>query len=132
MSERDYEVGYGKPPLHSQFKPGQSGYSGGRKRPQRSPSELLDKILAEHMTVSEAGKSMRMTKQEVFLRQLVAHAIASDRQAVKLMLDYLSKRQEQPDDQLSSNTDDFLLTELTRMIGAQDVANNEGNDDGAV
>lgn len=121
MSERDYEVGYGKPPQHSQFKPGQSGYSGGRKKAKKSPSELLDKILAEHMTVSEAGKSRRMTKQEVFLRQLVAHAIASDRQAVKLILDYLGKRQEQPGDQASSNTDDFLLTELTRMIGVPDV-----------
>lgn len=131
MSKPDYKVGYGKPPLHSRFKPGESGYAGGRKKVKKSPSELLDKILAEHMTVSESGKSKRMTKQEVFLRQLVAHAIASDRQAVKLMLDYLNKRQEQPDDKASSNTDDFLLGELTRMLSAQGGAKNEGNDDAA-
>jgi hypothetical protein len=131
MSKPDYKVGYGKPPLHSRFKPGESGYVGGRKKGKKSPSETLDNILAEFMTVSEAGKSKRMTKQEVFLRQLVAHAIASDRQAVKLMLDYLNKRQEQPDDKASSNTDDFLLGELTRMISAQDGAKNEGNDDAA-
>ena len=131
MSKPDYKVGYGKPPLHSRFKPGESGYVGGRKKGKKSPSETLDNILAEFMTVSEAGKSKRMTKQEVFLRQLVAHAIASDRQAVKLMLDYLNKRQEQPDDKASSNTDDFLLGELTRMISAQDGAKNEDNDDAA-
>jgi hypothetical protein len=26
----DYDVGYGKPPVHSRFKPGQSGNSKGR------------------------------------------------------------------------------------------------------
>lgn len=34
--ERDYEVGYGKPPKHSQFKPGQSGNPEGR--PAKPPS----------------------------------------------------------------------------------------------
>ena len=120
MSEPTYEVGYGKPPLHSRFKPGQSGYTGGRKQAKPSPSELLDRILEEKLTVSEGGKSKRMPKLEVFLRQLVAHAIANDRQSVKLVLDYLNKRQEQPDAKTNSSTDTFLLAELTRMIGDQD------------
>ena len=31
-AEGDYEVGYGKPPKHSRFKPGQSGNPKGRPR----------------------------------------------------------------------------------------------------
>src|SRR5262245_37056540 len=32
----DYEVGYGKPPKHGQFKPGQSGNPGGRRKGLRN------------------------------------------------------------------------------------------------
>ena len=124
MTDKKYEVGYGKPPRHSQFKPGHSGYVGGSKKARKSPSELLDRILEEKVTVRESGKSRRMTKQEVFLRQLVVHAIANERQSVKLVLDYLNKRQDQPDAVATSVTDEFLLAELTRMLGAKD----EGGD----
>ena len=120
MTERSYEVGYGKPPIHTRFKPGHSGCkTGGIKKP-KPLSDQLEQILAEKLTVSESGKSKRMTKQEVFLRQLVAHAIANERQSVKLLLDYMNKRQEQPDATATSVTDDFLLAELTRMFSFQD------------
>jgi hypothetical protein len=32
-SKSDYEVGPGRPPLHTRFEKGQSGNSGGRPRP---------------------------------------------------------------------------------------------------
>src|SRR5579871_2575461 len=41
-----YEVGYGKPPRHTQFRKGQSGNPGGR--PRRPPSGRLD-----HLVLSE-------------------------------------------------------------------------------
>lgn len=120
MTERSYDVGYGKPPIHSRFKPGQSGCkTGGIKKP-KPLSDQLEQILAEKVTVSESGKSRRMTKQEVLVRQLVAHAIANERQSVRLVLDYLNKRQEQPDAAATSVTDDFLLAELTRMSGTHE------------
>ena len=127
MTERHYDVGYGKPPRHTQFKPGQSGYVGGSKKANKSPSHMLDRILEEKVTVSESGKSKRMTKLEVFLRQLVAHAIANDRQSVKLVLDYLNKRQDQPDAGATSVTDNFLLAELSRMVSAQDEGSDHAN-----
>ena len=36
QGDAPYEIGYGKPPKHTQFKPGQSGNSKGRPRGQRN------------------------------------------------------------------------------------------------
>ena len=36
-----YDVGYGRPPAHSQFKPGQSGNPVGGKKGQPTVSEVL-------------------------------------------------------------------------------------------
>jgi hypothetical protein len=78
------------------------------------------------MSVSEGGKSARMPKEEIFLRQLVSRAISGDRQASRVLFDYLAKRQHQPYDKANSSTDDFLMSELAAMFGA----NGEGDDRG--
>ena len=41
-----YEVGYGKPPKHSQFKRGQSGNPQGRKKQDRTIRAIMQKIIA--------------------------------------------------------------------------------------
>ena len=40
VDESDYKVGYGKPPRHSHFKPGQSGYPQG---PAQGVTQLQDR-----------------------------------------------------------------------------------------
>ena len=53
MANQKYEVGYGKPPVHTQFKPGQSGNPKGRpkgaknKRPKLNEERLKGIILDE-------------------------------------------------------------------------------------
>jgi len=41
----DYEVGYGKPPKHGQFKPGQSGNPKGRPKGRKNFPVLLEMCL---------------------------------------------------------------------------------------
>jgi len=43
--ERDYEVGYGKPPHHTRFVKGQSGNPRGRPRGAKNMKTLLNKAL---------------------------------------------------------------------------------------
>ncbi len=126
MSDRDYEVGYGKPPIHTQFKKGQSGCPSGGRKKQKSASDRLDAILAEKMSVTEGGKTARMQKEEIFLRQFVSRAISGDKQASRAMLEYLAKRQHQPVDTANIASDDFLLNEIMTMFGAD----GEGDDRG--
>ena len=65
---RDYEVGYGKTPVHSRFKPGQSGNPKGRRTRKTEPASLLAEILKELnavVTINENGEKMRVTKQQL-------------------------------------------------------------------
>ena len=70
MADPTYEVGYRKPPKAKQFKSGTSGNPSGKRKTPPTLSKLLDRILAEKVEVSERGQSRRISKEEVFLRQM--------------------------------------------------------------
>ena len=116
MDEPPYEVGYCKPPKATQFRSGVSGNPSGKRKAPPSFSETLDRILAEKVDVSERGQARRMTREEVFLRQMVAKAMACDRQFGKVMLDYLQRRQLAGPVGSTSETDEYLLSELMKLF----------------
>lgn len=116
MNKPSYEVGYGKPPKATQFRSGASGNPSGKRKAAPSLSQLLDRILAEKVEVSERGQSRRISKEEVFLRQMVAKAIGGDRQYGKLVLDYLQRRQLTAPASSTSETDEYLLSELAKLL----------------
>jgi hypothetical protein len=119
MADKDHEVGFRQPPLHSRFKPGQSGNPSGKRKPRATLSQLLDKILAERVPVKEGGKAKRMAKEEVFLRQMVTRAIGGDRQFGRLLLGYLERRQDSAPTGTASATDEFLMSELVSLLGGE-------------
>ena len=126
MTDRNYDVGYGKPPQHTRFVKGQSGCrSGGRKAP-KSLSDQLDRILSEKVTVTESGKSQRMTIEDVFLRQLVNRAVSGESQASRALLGYLDKRQQRPDTGGTNATEEFLIAELLRMTERDEEVHDDG------
>lgn len=76
MAEGDDEVGYGKPPKSSQFKPGTSGNPDGRRKRPFTYQELVEKVLNEKVSVNgENGKKIRMTRGEVTIRNLSTKAM---------------------------------------------------------
>ena len=119
MTEDRYEIGYGKPPKHSQFQKGQSGFKGRKHQAKKTVADYLDATLSERIPVVESGKTIKLTRLEVFVRQFVARAINGDRQALKLLLDHLQRRQDQPVAEGPGPADAFLLEELTKMMAEQ-------------
>ena len=119
MMNEGEKVGYGRPPVATRFKPGMSGNPSGKRKAKPSLSQRLDRILAESVSVTEGGKSKRMTKEEVFLRQMVTRAIGGDRQFGRLLLDYLERRQEHAPAGVASATDEFLMSELISLLGGE-------------
>lgn len=116
MADDHYEVGYGKPPKHSQFKPGQSGNRPGGRRQPRTVAEQFDQILAERVSIIEGGQSRSMTREAVLLRQLVNKAMSGDRHAVSVVLGHLEKRPDAISGLGADKADEFLMDELRKMV----------------
>lgn len=86
MSEKPYSVGYGKPPAHGQFKPGQSGNLKGRSKGSRNLTTDIALELSEKLLVTEGGKQKRITKQRAVIKALVAKSVKGDTRAAAALL----------------------------------------------
>jgi hypothetical protein len=84
------EVGYKKPPKHTQFLPGKSGNPKGRPRGTKSPTG--DEVFDQLMTVTRKGKPKKIKAIDALLSQLMIDALKGDHKARKLALDYWAKR----------------------------------------
>lgn len=89
--KRDYEVGFGKPPKHSQFKKGQSGNPTGRAKGTKNIATLLNKALDEKVTLTHEGRPRKVSKREVIITQLVNKSAKADFRALKLLLEMVSE-----------------------------------------
>ena len=86
-TERDYQVGPGRPPLHTRFKKGQSGNPRGRH--EKNLAALLVAALNQPVAVTENGRRRQVTKREAVIAQLVNKSATVDLRATKMLLDIL-------------------------------------------
>lgn len=84
--KNEKELGYGKPPEHSRFKPGQSGNTLGRPKKNKSTKDLIEEALKTQVMVN--GKPM--TKKELIIHSLVNDAIKGKTEARKLVLSQMA------------------------------------------
>lgn len=90
--KKDYDVGYRKPPRHTQFKPGQSGNPHGRPRKEQSFASALDKALKAPVKVRENGKERVLSGVDALAMRLVADAIQGKVSSQKLLLSVAGDR----------------------------------------
>ncbi|WP_243288739.1 DUF5681 domain-containing protein [Geothrix terrae] len=85
--EKDYQVGYGRPPKVTQFQKGQSGNPKGRPKGSLNAATLMQELMAERISVVEKGGQKKvMPMMEVVLRRLVNKAASGDLKAAPLVL----------------------------------------------
>jgi len=84
----DFEVGYARPPKHTQFKPGQSGNPKGRPKRAKNLKTLLREEAEAPVRISEGGKSRTVTKQQALIKRLMTKALGGDLKAAQLLLGY--------------------------------------------
>jgi len=111
--ERDYAIGYGKPPVHSRFRKGRSGNPGGRPR-GKSLATLLRAALAETATIEVKGRRRRVSKGQAMVALLIDRAAEDDPRWMKL-LDLLQKLDIGGDAREEAR--EFLIQELDRLAG---------------
>src|SRR5712671_3028707 len=85
-NERDYEVGYGKPPRHTRFKRGRSGNPRGRPPGSKNLPTLLSEALNEPVIVAENGGRRKISKRQAIIKQLVNQSAKADWRATKILL----------------------------------------------
>ena len=93
-NNRDYEVGYGRPPKHSQFQPGKSGNPDGRQKKSKELNSLFRTELDKTIVVTEDGREKRITKREAVITQVVNRAIKGDVKPLQIVIAYLQNNRE--------------------------------------
>ncbi len=90
MSDKDYEVGYKKPPLEHRFQKGhRRGNRKGRVRGSVNLKTDLQAELAERVILTENGKPIRLTKQRALIKSMIINGIKGDDRAAGRALDLL-------------------------------------------
>jgi uncharacterized protein DUF5681 len=85
------EVGYRKPPEHSQFKPGKSGNLKGRPKGTKNLKTDLMEELDEKILVHEGDQPRRMSKQRAIVKSLVNRTLKGDARAASSLLSTIMK-----------------------------------------
>lgn len=94
-----YEVGYGKPPAHSRFKPGQSGNPKGRPKGARTRSHtdcgerLKDIVLEEAyrmIGVRDGLREVKVPMAQAIVRAMAVNAVKGQQRAQRLFTELLA------------------------------------------
>ena len=86
-----YEVGYGKPPKATQFKPGQSGNRKGRPKGARSVMTCFEELAVKKFITQENGQQKKLIPVEISLLKLLSKVAKEDVRAIGLFLEYAER-----------------------------------------
>lgn len=88
-NETDYKIGFCKPPVHTRFKPGQSGNPKGRPRGIMDTHRLIDAILSKKVSAIIDGVPIKITKKQAMLLRLANNAASGDINSLRLLMPQL-------------------------------------------
>lgn len=83
VDEKDYDVGYGRPPKATQFKKGQSGNPKGRAKGSMNLETILNKAANEMARITVNGVPRMVPKMEVAITQAVNQAASGNLKALR-------------------------------------------------
>src|SRR4051812_27672645 len=82
----NYSAGFCRPPLHTRFKPGQSGNPSGRVKGSKNLKSLFHQILNEHIPLIDGTQSKSVTKAEALMRRLIVGALKGDGRSLTTLM----------------------------------------------
>lgn len=88
MADRDYEVGYGRPPAKTRFgQPGGNGRGKGRQNGAKNVSTIAAEALNTTINVTiSGGRTQRVSKLKAGLIQLANKAASGDMGAIRMVI----------------------------------------------
>jgi hypothetical protein len=120
MSGRDDDIGYGKPPKRTRFKPGESGNPKGRPKGTKNLKTDLVEELSERVPITENGRPLKVSKQRLMVKALTAKAVKGDTRAASILINLLAQTmgldpQEGAKVDLSAEDDAILARWMARV-----------------
>jgi Family of unknown function (DUF5681) len=79
----EYSVGYGRPPIHSRYKPGRSGNPEGRPKGSCNVKTDLKKVYTDKIVIHESGKKRHVSRLNALLLRQWERAIRGDERAAQ-------------------------------------------------
>ncbi len=129
-----YEVGYGRPPRETRFRPGHSGTPRGRPKKPKSIREKFARELDRKVAVREDGRVRKIPKIDLWVRRVIADAIKGSHQASRILIEMRSAS----DDEIAKGIAEQNIEELTaedlvildRYLARVDLDARNAKDDG--
>lgn len=123
------KVGYGNPPDHSKYKPGESGNPGGRPKGSKSWQTVFKNEIFSEIGLKEQGVELKVTKLEAFAKRLVSDALSGNPRALGELLRQINLHVSDPSgaevSDLPASEEDVLLL-LKYAAKAVDVKLQQG------
>jgi hypothetical protein len=119
-----YEVGYGKPPKHTRFKPGRSGNPKGRPRGHRNLSTMIREVLNEKVALREGDRTRKVPKAVAVFIRVLNGALHGDQKDTIAYFQFIQRagllqdEQESPDTTASVD-DKAIIAEFLRWQGVE-------------
>jgi len=111
-------VGPGNPPIHSRFRPGQSGNPAGRPRKERSLLKLIEAELDVEISLTENGETRRLSKREALAKLMVNGALQGDAKAVQTLIRFVGLGNANDEANLVEVDPAIVASLLQRLPGA--------------
>jgi hypothetical protein len=114
----DYAVGWGKPPKHSRFKPGQSGNPGGRKKGSVNVKTAVRQALESHVELTENGQKRSVSLLDALVLNLAQQALRGNVKAIQVTLSLAEQYCDADNDDREELQEEDLAI-LRRVTGAR-------------
>lgn len=127
-------VGYGNPPKHGQFKPGQSGNPSGRPKAKAGVNDILERSLMTLVEINVGGRSRRVSALEAMLMRERNKALQGDLRSTRFLVELAEKRglggpangSSEADAQEAAIVDAALRRKLDAALGEDEGDEGEG------
>jgi Family of unknown function (DUF5681) len=119
MRKGKHQVGYGRPPVHTQFKAGRSGNRRGRPVGRANAKTTMARVFNQTVPVREGDKTRNMSKLEAMLQTHTLKAMKGDNRSASIVIGLLARagflgESESKTVPALSDEDDAILDDFVR------------------